>query len=82
MHDDALTCDVAHVLWYVDDITSGRKPYLAMAVTPVAAARDANSSLPPPPPPPPRKRPFVYVYDVSSEFMSDLLQVGVIKKNK
>ena len=53
-----------------DDIASGRKPYLAKAVTPVAAAID-----PPPDPPPLRKRPLVFVYDLDTAFGSDLLQV-------
>lgn len=52
-----------------DDIQSRRKPWLAIAVTPVAAAREAALA------PATRKRPLVYVYDMGPEYLTDLLQV-------
>lgn len=45
------------------------KPWLAITVTEPVAAAD-------PPRLPTRQRPYIYIYDIKTEFQSDVLQVG------
>ena len=54
----------------IDDVESGRRPWLAGVVSESPAAAD-------PPAAPTRKRPLIYVYDLPAEFNSRLLQYRI-----